>query len=79
MDALIDALKLKQMRDTDASFAARLGISRAAWNMIRLGKRKPGAKVLFGILTAFPDLESYCKNGFHQNGKNDIGMSCNGR
>lgn len=58
MPSLMDTLVAKQaelgLSDTD--FAAKLGISRPLWSMIRDGKRKPGQKVVAGVMRAFPRL-----------------------
>jgi len=58
MTDLITDLKAKQADgETDADFAARLGINRETWRLIRTDQLQPGPRTLRGIMAAFPDLQ----------------------
>lgn len=58
MSLLADTLRAKQteLGLADGAFAARLGITRSAWCYVRQGKRRPGPKVIAGMMRAFPRL-----------------------
>ncbi len=42
--------------EADGEFAARLGVSRALWNLIRRGRQPLTVATLRGALAAYPDL-----------------------
>ena len=44
------------LHESDAVFAARLGVHRTTWVLVRTGKRQPGAAFLGGVKVAFPKL-----------------------
>lgn len=48
--------KQKELKYSDARFAAHLGVSRQLWSFTRTGKLRPNMKVLAGSLRAFPSL-----------------------
>jgi hypothetical protein len=60
--SLVDTLTARQAAAgmDDAAFAAKLGVSRAAWSMVRAGKRQMGDKLLSGVMKAFPSLADDC-------------------
>lgn len=62
MPSLVDTLKAKQAQSgmDDEAFAAKIGVSRPAWSMVRAGKRQMGDKVLSGVMKAFPSLSDDC-------------------
>jgi hypothetical protein len=55
---LIEALRAKQreLRESDVRFAARLGIHRETWRLIRQGQRGVSLRTLRSATAAFPDL-----------------------
>lgn len=57
--SLVTTLSRRQRADaqTDAQFAARLGLSRPMWGMLRRGKTRPGRKSLERIVRAFPEYQ----------------------
>jgi transcriptional regulator with XRE-family HTH domain len=46
----------KQLNLNHVQFAAKLGVSRSAWNFVRTGQKPPGLIVLSGIVKAFPEM-----------------------
>ena len=52
--------KQAELELDDQAFAARIGVSRAAWSMVRAGKRRMGQKTLGGVMRAFPRLTDDC-------------------
>jgi len=60
--SLVETLVEKQKESglDDAEFAAKIGVSRPAWSMIRSGSRRPGEKTLSGVMRAFPRLVDDC-------------------
>lgn len=56
MTTLVDWLKGEQRRlkEKDAAFSRRLGISPASWCRLKSGEREPGLAVVQGALRAFP-------------------------
>lgn len=60
--ALVPALQAKQaaLRLNHARFAAELGISPAAWSLVRHGRRPVGKALVRGVLRRFPDMTSEC-------------------
>lgn len=58
MPNLIELLKAKQGEgESDAAFAARMGVNRETWRRIRTGMMAPGPRTLRGVMAAFPDLQ----------------------
>lgn len=53
---LVQTLRERQGTESDKEFAARLGVSREMWRLIRTGKKPPGRRTLDGVVVAFPDL-----------------------
>ena len=41
---------------SDARLAARLGVTRGYWSLVRRGLRRPGVKLLRGVAASFPEL-----------------------
>jgi transcriptional regulator with XRE-family HTH domain len=60
--SLVDTLKARQIaaRESDNTFARRLGVSRTTWTRVRLGQRKPGERLLAGVMQAFPSMTDEC-------------------
>lgn len=59
MDLLARLTQIQRsLNASDAEFAARIGITDPAWNLIRNGKREMGRKALAGIYRAFPELSN---------------------
>ena len=52
------AQRQRDLDESDADFAARLGVTRQAWQQIRTGDNGAGLPVLRGLVTAFPELSS---------------------
>ena len=51
----IDLMRELQGGESQEAFAARIGIAQTAVSAIYRGARTPGAKVLRGLVRAFPD------------------------
>lgn len=62
MKSLVVTLSAKQreLELSDAAFARRLGVARSTWTRVRLGNRKPGERLLSGVMRAFPSLTDDC-------------------
>lgn len=62
MKSLVETLVERQQRMdlSDRAFAARLGVSRSTWTRVRLGDRRPGERLLSGVMRAFPSLTEDC-------------------
>ena len=48
--------KQSELGEADGLFAARLGVTRQAWQMARTGDTTPGERMLRGAAQAFPEL-----------------------
>lgn len=57
-DGLIEALRTKEqtLGLSEVRFARQLGISRAAWRLLKAGEMQAGLEVLRAIVAAFPEL-----------------------
>lgn len=55
---VIDALsaRQRQLGETDAAFARRLGISRSMWQAVRSGEREVGVDTLQRMVNAVPEV-----------------------
>lgn len=51
-----EQLKAKQGTEYDRDFAARLGVSRAHWTRLKLGKRPFTLTILSAAIRLWPDL-----------------------
>lgn len=47
----------RELKEGDRVFAARLGMSRQMWFMLRTGRTPPGRRTLEAILRAFPEYQ----------------------
>jgi hypothetical protein len=56
-DSLVTILKEKQGDEKDAAFAARLGINRETWRLLKRGTGRPSRKTLVAIMRAYPELQ----------------------
>jgi hypothetical protein len=56
----IETLSNKQalLQLSDAQFAKTIGVTRFYWQQIQKKRRKPGAKLLNGVMFSYPDLAS---------------------
>lgn len=46
----------RELGETDAQFAARLGVPRTTWTMTRIGQKPLRNRVIVGAVRAFPEL-----------------------
>ncbi len=69
---LLRTLVYRQGGLSDREFAARLGMSLDAWEMVKEGRKPISRQAVDGILTAYPDLHASVMNYIASYGRRQV-------